>query len=169
MGSLPTNSEYRICCVSRLMNKSTRLVIILLVIGLLPGVLLAESKYDDIRIVVDVSGSMKQTDPSNLRIPALKLLNGLIPDGARAGVWMFGRYVDMTVKWGKVDDAWRRQADLGANQIHSNGLYTNIEKALSRASQGWKEKDPDTRRNIILLTDGQVDISRHEPVLTTTV
>lgn len=137
MDSLPTNSEYRICCISKLMNKSIRFVIILLVIELLPGVLLAESKYDDIRIVVDVSGSMKRTDPSNLRIPALKLLNGLIPDGARAGVWTFGRYVNMTVKWGKVDDAWRRQADLRANQIHSNGLYTNIEKALAQTIASW--------------------------------
>ena len=142
------------------MNKSIHLVIILVAIWLMPGILLAAAKYDDIRIVVDVSGSMKKTDPLNLRIPALKLLNGLIPNGSLAGVWTFGRYVNMTVKWGRVDDAWRKQADLGADQIHSNGLFTNIEKALARASQGWDKSDPDTRRNIILLTDGKVDISR---------
>ncbi len=34
---------------------------------------------DDIRIVIDVSGSMLKTDPNNLRAPALKMLNGLIP------------------------------------------------------------------------------------------
>lgn len=142
------------------MNKSIHLVIILVAIWLMPGILLAAAKYDDIRIVVDVSGSMKKTDPLNLRIPALKLLNGQIPNGSRAGVWTFGRYVNMTVKWGRVDDAWRKRADRGADQIHSNGLFRNIEKALARASQGWEKSDPDTRRNIILLTDGKVDISR---------
>ena len=32
----------------------------------------------DIRVLVDVSGSMKTTDPQNLRIPALKLLAELL-------------------------------------------------------------------------------------------
>jgi len=42
------------------MNKSIHLVIILVAIWLMPGILLAAAKYDDIRIVVDVSGSMKK-------------------------------------------------------------------------------------------------------------
>jgi uncharacterized protein (TIGR03503 family) len=120
--------------------------------------LAAEPRYD-FRIVIDVSGSMKQTDPQNLRVPALKLINGLIPTGSRAGVWTFGRYVDMAVKWGKVDDNWRKQADLGADKIHSNALLTNIESALARASVGWDKPDSKTRRILLLLTDGKVDIS----------
>jgi len=96
---------------------------------------IAASKKDDIRILIDVSGSMKKTDPSNLRVSALKLLNGLIPSGSKAGVWTFGRYVDMSVKWAKVDDKWRKAADTGASNIHSNGLFTNIERALTRASR----------------------------------
>ncbi len=115
---------------------------------------------DDIRIVIDVSGSMKKNDPSNLRVSAMKLLNGLIPEGAMAGVWTFGRYVNMTVKWGKVNKAWRKRADVGAEEIHSNAMFTNIESALERVTKDWKEKDPSTRRNLILLTDGQVDVSK---------
>lgn len=61
--------------------------------------LFAATQNDDVRILIDVSGSMKKTDPSNLRVPAMKLINGLIPAGAKAGVWTFGRYVNMTVKW----------------------------------------------------------------------
>lgn len=144
----------------QVMIKSIQLVFTLVALWLIPEVLSAAVKTDDIRIVVDVSGSMKKTDPSNLRIPALKLLNGLIPSGSRAGAWTFGRYVNMTVKWGRVNDAWRKRADVGADQIHSNGLYTNIEKALARASLGWEKKDPGTRRSIILLTDGKVDVSK---------
>lgn len=104
---------------------------------------------------------MKLNDPNNLRKPALRMLNGLIPTGAKAGVWTFGRFVNMQVKPSKVNKAWRKKADAGAAQIHSNGLFTNIESALTKATAGWNKKDKKWRRNIILLTDGQVDISKN--------
>ena len=121
----------------------------------------ASSKKDDIRVVIDVSGSMKKTDPSNLRASALKLLNGVIPDGAKAGVWTFGKYTNQIVKWGTVNDAWRKSADQGAEEIHSNALLTNIESALDRSTASWENVNPETRRSLILLTDGQVDISKN--------
>ena len=131
----------------------------LLIAVLSQGQLLAAEARYDFRILIDVSGSMKQTDPQNLRVPALKLMNGLIPDGSRAGVWTFGRYVNMSVKWSLVDDAWRRLADSGADQIHSNALLTDIESALARASVGWGKADANTQRILLLLTDGKVDVS----------
>jgi uncharacterized protein (TIGR03503 family) len=137
-------------------------IVFFLMISFIGQNAIAASKYNDIRVVIDVSGSMKKTDPLNLRIPALKMLNGLIPAGSYAGVWNFGRYVNMSVKWGKVDEAWRKQADIGAAKIHSNGLYTDIESALARATLGWDKADPNEQRSIILLTDGQVDISKNE-------
>lgn len=141
------------------MKRSISIVFMLMIAAIGQNVI-AATNPNDIRVVIDVSGSMKKTDPLNLRISAMKMLNGLIPDGSYAGVWNFGRYVDMTVKWGKVDDAWRKQADIGADKIHSNGLYTNIESALARATLGWEKADAKTQRSIILLTDGQVDISK---------
>ena len=140
------------------MHKRTCLYL-LLIAALTHGHALAVEPRYDFRIVIDVSGSMKQTDPQNLRVPALKLINGLIPTGSQAGVWTFGRYVDMAVKWGRVDDAWRKQADLGADKIHSNALLTNIQSALARARVGWDKPDAKTRRILLLLTDGKVDIS----------
>ena len=35
------------------------------------------------RILVDISGSMKQSDPQNLRIPAVNLLLELLPNGSK--------------------------------------------------------------------------------------
>ena len=133
---------------------------LLLIASLMQAPALASGPAYDFRIVIDVSGSMKQTDPKNLRVPALKLINGLIPSGSRAGVWTFGKYVDMTVKWGKVDDSWRKRADLGADQIHSNALLTNIESALKRARVGWNKPDSKRKRILLLLTDGKVDVSK---------
>ncbi len=139
-------------------------ILIKLYIGLLSMLFalpLQAAQQEDIRVVIDVSGSMQKTDPENLRIPALHLINGLIPTGSKAGVWTFGRYVNMEVKWGTVNANWRKLADLGADKIHSRGQYTNIESALKRATKGWEKADPDTNRNLILLTDGKVDISKN--------
>jgi hypothetical protein len=117
---------------------------------------------DDIRVLIDVSGSMVKTDPHNLRKPAMRMLNGLIPSGSQAGVWTFGRYVTMVVKVGKVDDGWRKLADQGVEQVHSLSQFTNIESALERASSDWGRADASSNRNIILLTDGKVDISKQQ-------
>ncbi|MDJ0834026.1 MAG: vWA domain-containing protein [Gammaproteobacteria bacterium] len=117
---------------------------------------------DDVRIVIDVSGSMVETDPQNLRVPALRMLNGMIPTGANAGVWTFGRYTNMEVKWGTVNQRWRELADQGAGKIHSRGQFTDIERALQRATNDWDKADPNSRRNLILLTDGRVDISKNQ-------
>jgi uncharacterized protein (TIGR03503 family) len=141
------------------MKQCLSIMIILIITAIAQNANAADNN-NDIRVIIDVSGSMKKTDPLNLRVPAMKMLNGLIPDGSYAGVWSFGRYVDMTVKWGKVDKDWRKQADIGASKIHSNGLFTNIESALDRATLGWETADSKVKRSIILLTDGRVDISK---------
>ena len=114
----------------------------------------------DLRILVDVSGSMKNNDPKNLRRDALRLLIGLLPETSRAGIWSFGQYVNMQVKPGFATPAWKNKARKEANTIHSRGLYTNIEDTLTKSSWDWKRPDPKWDRHMILLTDGMVDISK---------
>lgn len=142
-----------------MLRKLTAIIVVAL--GLAHYSLAAHAEpVDDIRIVIDVSGSMVKTDPQNLRKPALRMISGVIPTGANAGVWTFGRYTNMEVKWGRVNHSWRRLAEQGADTIHSRGQFTNIEGALKRATSGWSRPDPDSSRNIILLTDGKVDIAK---------
>jgi uncharacterized protein (TIGR03503 family) len=119
-------------------------------------------KINDLRIIVDISGSMKKTDPNNLRRSAVRLLAGLVPEGSRAGIWNFGKQVNMSVKIGTVNDAWRKLARAESKNISSAGLYTNIESVMRKVSFDWKEPDPRYKRNIIILTDGHVDISKDE-------
>jgi uncharacterized protein (TIGR03503 family) len=114
----------------------------------------------DIRILIDISGSMKRNDPHNLRAPALRLIVGLLPPGAKAGVWTFGQYVNMLVPLNTVDEAWKSAARSASDQINSNGLYTNIEAALKRATWDWNAPDDRARRSIIMLTDGIVDVTK---------
>ncbi len=51
----------------------------------------AAEPLPDVRLLIDVSGSMRQSDPNNLREPALELMLRLLPEGSRAGVWTFGQ------------------------------------------------------------------------------
>ncbi len=131
-----------------------------LLFGLCLTVLVHAQVVSDVRVVIDVSGSMKQNDPNNLRAPALRLLIDLLPEGTRSGVWTFGQSVDMSVPLGNIDKAWREQAQQAASKIHSRGLLTNIEEAVRKASAGWEKPDPRYRRHMILLTDGVVDIGK---------
>lgn len=114
----------------------------------------------DVRILIDVSGSMKKNDPNNLRAPALRLLVNLLPKDAKAGTWTFGKYVNMLVPFRDVNDAWKKDAELKSKKIHSYGLFTNIEEALTKATANQKGVDPRYRRSVILLSDGLVDISK---------
>jgi len=120
----------------------------------------AGNQVADVRVLIDISGSMKKSDPDNLRIPATRLIAGLMPEGSRSGVWTFGRYINMLVPVRIVDDEWRELAKEKSALINSAGLYTNIEGVLENASSGWFEYDPNTKRNIILLSDGYVDVSK---------
>ncbi|VAX01578.1 hypothetical protein MNBD_GAMMA22-2011 [hydrothermal vent metagenome] len=129
-----------------------------------PDYVYSAVKKTDLRILIDVSGSMKINDPQNLRTPSVKLLIGLIPNGTRAGIWTFGKYVNMQVKYGVVNKPWKARARQEAAKIHSRGLYTNIEDVLKKSTYDWKSKDLKTSRHIILLTDGMVDISKQPEI-----
>ena len=113
----------------------------------------------DLRILIDVSGSMRENDPQDLRKPALDVLNELLPAGATAGVWTFAEKTEVLAKPGAVDDSWKSGTRSRLDRIHSRGLFTDIERAIDAAIQGW-EKSEDADRHVILLTDGIVDVSK---------
>lgn len=118
----------------------------------------------DVRVVIDISGSMKKTDPHNLRKPAVDLIVRLLPDNSKAGIWTFGQSVNLLVPHRVVDQAWRTQASQKANTINSVAMFTNIGGALEKAAGDYASPATDYRRNIILLTDGVVDISKEAVV-----
>ncbi|MCW8907243.1 MAG: VWA domain-containing protein [Sedimenticola sp.] len=121
-----------------------------------------QDQQADARILIDISGSMRKNDPKNLRRPALRMLVGLLPADARAGVWTFGQYVNMLIPLGQVDEAWKRKARAEAENISSPGQFTNIEDVIRRSMADWDGPETRYRRHLVLLTDGMVDISKSE-------
>ncbi|MFD2112224.1 VWA domain-containing protein [Thiorhodococcus fuscus] len=133
-----------------------------LILILLAWFAAAEAKTPDIRILIDVSGSMRQTDPKNLRIPALQLVNELLPAGAKAGVWLFAEKTEVLADPGNVDDTWKSRTRSRLDRIHSRGLFTDIERAIATATLGWEAPDDAYDRHLVLLTDGLVDVSKQQ-------
>lgn len=114
----------------------------------------------DVRVIIDISGSMKQNDPNNLRRPALELLVQLFPEGSKAGVWTFGQWVNNLVPSKPVDERWRVAAADAATKINSVAMRTNIPEALRKATSDLNKLDPRYKVHLILLTDGMVDVSK---------
>ncbi|MCQ8117196.1 VWA domain-containing protein [Methylomonas rosea] len=118
----------------------------------------AAAGADEIQVLIDVSGSMKQNDPDNLRIEASRLLVNLLPDGAKAAFWLFAEKTTPLSAADTVNSAWKQQASKATANIHSRGLYTHIEDAIQTVlSQGFSGSG---KKHLILLTDGFVDISK---------
>jgi len=119
------------------------------------------SNQMDIRVLIDVSGSMKNTDPNNLRIPALQVLTQVLPEGSKAGVWQFADTPKVVVPLGEVNAQWQQEASVAAEKISSTGLYTDIGAALNAASFNAQDQTKGRQLHVILLTDGMVDVSRN--------
>ncbi len=123
----------------------------------------APNQSSDIRVLIDVSGSMKKNDPKNLRLPALRLLTGLLPPDTTAAVWNFGTKTVPLVPLGLTNEKWKKNAQQASNKIHSHDLFTNIGLALETAIADWGKKPSKlNQRSIILLTDGMVDIGKDD-------
>jgi len=120
---------------------------------------LASGLKPDVRLLIDISGSMRDSDPDNLRSPALELIVRLLPEGSKAGVWIFGEQVEELVAHRVVDDDWRAWAQSEVIAINNSGMRTNIPEALSAATYDLQQMDPSYRTSIILLTDGKVDVA----------
>jgi len=115
---------------------------------------------DELQVLIDVSGSMKHNDPHNLRIAAVKLLVNLLPEGTKAGIWLFAEDSKVLVEMGEVNEQWKKKALSRIKRIHSAGLFTHIENAIKKSAQAWFESSEQQNRNLILLTDGVVDVSK---------
>jgi uncharacterized protein (TIGR03503 family) len=120
----------------------------------------AGAEKADVRVLIDISGSMRQNDPDNLRRPALRMLSGLLQPETRAGVWTFARWVNNLMPVAQVDDSWKQRVRSLSTQIASPGQFTNIEEVLDRASRDWQGKPATHTRHLVLLTDGMVDVSK---------
>ena len=137
----------------------------LLVLSLLAFLLATPGSHaasePELHVLIHVSGSMKKTDPENLREPALRLLGDLVPEQSRVRVDLFGNRITTVLPASQATAETKRAMRAAAGRIRSNEPFTDIPAALEAANRDWGEQ---TERNIILLSDGKVDISPDDAV-----
>ena len=117
----------------------------------------------DVRVVVDISGSMKVNDPDNLRRPAVRLIARLLPDDTGVGLWTFGSMVNMLVPHELLDDDLQSALIDGSENINSVAQRTNIGGAIEEAASDWYAPDRSlSNTHLVLLSDGKVDVSANQ-------
>lgn len=120
----------------------------------------SQPKDLEIQVLIDVSGSMKENDPYNVRASALRMLANILPKGSNAGVWSFESNPTSIVPFSRVDEQWVVDAYQAATEdIHSDGVFTNLGDALEASTVEWTKQSFIKSRNVIVLTDGIVDVS----------
>jgi hypothetical protein len=113
----------------------------------------------DTRILLDVSRSMAENDPENLRNQAIELLTDSLPSGEAAGLWTFGQYVNMLVPFRPVTPAWRQEIATKISAQNSPASRTNLGRALETTAFDFNYASYSGPTHIVLITDGRVDIA----------
>lgn len=111
----------------------------------------------DVRVLVDVSGSMKNADPKAVRGPATALLAALLPDRSKGGIWLFGSDVRELVPYGPVDARWDALGKPIEASIGSTDRFTHMESAIKTGIRAGEQKVSGIC-HVILITDGIVDV-----------
>ncbi len=135
----------------------------LLVSLLIPGTGLAASAKSatgiDVVLVMDSSGSMKQTDPGRRRVAAAKLFIALLGKDDRVGVISFSDagypVIGLTPVQAKPQ---QEQLFKAVDKVSSKGAYTNLHAALQSAQAMLEHEGSAGRAQyILLMSDGKMD------------
>lgn len=118
----------------------------------------------DTVVIMDSSGSMKQTDPNQLRKPAAKLFISLLGNEDRLSVVSFSSKAwPITYLTKLKNDKQLKQALRATDKISHKGMHTNIHSAIEKGIEFLKESDQLNREPIIvLMSDGQMDVGNAE-------
>ena len=108
----------------------------------------------EIHLLVDVSGSMKKTDPQNLRIKAINMFIYLIKQKALMQIQTFATDTQLMIPLKPVTTSFQNEYRQKSYKISSNGQWTDIDGAINNANHAWGLG----KKIIILLTDGAVDL-----------
>lgn len=123
-----------------------------------------ESQGTNIVLLMDSSGSMKTTDPENLRKPAAKLLVSLLGKNDRASIISFSDHgYPVTYLLDTASQKGQEQLFSAIEKISSRGLQTNLYSAIATAEGVLaQDNDPTRRRLIVLMSDGKMDLGDDE-------
>ncbi|HEY9201186.1 MAG TPA: vWA domain-containing protein [Gammaproteobacteria bacterium] len=111
-------------------------------------------------LMLDSSGSMKFTDPNELRKPAAKLFIQLLGKQDRTSVVSFSSQAWPITFLSQLENPQQvEQALVATDKISHKGAYTNIHAALSKGLELLENSQQLQREPIlILMSDGKIDV-----------
>ncbi|MHB8069390.1 MAG: VWA domain-containing protein [Desulfobaccales bacterium] len=142
------------------MARLTRTGAVFLFLGLLAGLWLpqaAVAREVHLIMALDISGSMKHTDPLGLLPKAANIMVGLLNEKDHLGIITFEDATQTRLPAGPLTPAQKRRGFQELTRLQPKGLYTDIYQALVDALKASKPAG-DAQRAVLLISDGQMDI-----------
>ena len=116
------------------------------------------SKNIDVLLLIDNSGSMRQSDPNNLRWVGGQLLVDILKEGDRVGVISFNAAPNLVVPMAEVGAPGEKERIKDIFKEMSSRGGTDLLEALDLASTTI-EQDASKNTHAIIMSDGVVDLS----------
>ncbi|RRQ20646.1 vWA domain-containing protein [Thiohalobacter thiocyanaticus] len=112
----------------------------------------------DAVLIIDSSGSMKETDPRRLRVAAARMFISLLAGQDRVGVISFSDAGYPVAHLTPATEANRSQLFAAVDKVSALGAYTNLHAALETGRRMLAEEGGEGRRRMLLLmSDGRMD------------
>lgn len=109
-------------------------------------------------LIMDSSGSMKKTDPANLRKAAARLFISLLRDNDRTGLVSFSDEAQQLLDLTETGDKQKQKGLIKSlERVTSTGKYTNIYDGIQKGYEMLKPS-ANKERLLILMSDGQMDL-----------
>ncbi len=115
---------------------------------------------NDVMLVLDNSGSMKQNDPKFLMREVVSSFAGQLPPDSRLGLVLFDEKVHLVLSFTAADAPdFQQKVEEALKRIDYRGKLTDIPAGVERGIYELRQQGrPDAKRILIFLTDGIVDL-----------
>ena len=112
----------------------------------------------DAVLIIDSSGSMKETDPRRMRVPAARMFISLLGRQDRVGVVSFSDAGYPVAHLTPATAANRKPLFAAVDKVSALGAYTNLHAALETGRKMLAEEGGEGRRQLlVLMSDGKMD------------
>lgn len=116
-----------------------------------------EAREVHLIMALDISGSMKATDPLRLLPKSANIMVELLDEKDSLGVLTFEDVTLTRLACGPLSPAQRRKGFQELSRLQPRGLYTDLYQAMASGLKCF-EQPGQAKRALLLISDGQMDI-----------
>ena len=136
-----------------IMGKFGGVMIVLFHLILAPAALMSKNPTPTyLLLLLDSSGSMKKTDPYNIRKLASQAIVTVLPQNTKVSVVEFDSDARILAKWLSVSQ--REDLFRAINKVGNKGYFTDFRAGIEEALQLFKGVPENSQKVILLLSDG---------------